>query len=94
MVEMKVFVVGHDWGALIAWDLCLFRPERVTALANTSVAFMRNIMIRNGPDFVNPIEYFKRAYGPNYYKCRFQASHHHAFVRSFQFVYVFSDAHE
>lgn len=94
MVEMKVFVVGHDWGALIAWYLCLFRPERVTALANTSVAFMRNIMIRNGPDFVNPIEYFNRAYGPNYYKCRFQASHHHAFVRSFQFVYVFSDAHE
>ncbi|KAF7034008.1 hypothetical protein CFC21_045067 [Triticum aestivum] len=68
----KVFVVRHDWGALIAWYLCLFRPECVTALVNTSVAFMRHIMIRNGPDFVNPIEYFNRAYGPNYYKCRFQ----------------------
>ncbi|CDJ26419.1 hypothetical protein CFC21_045052 [Triticum aestivum] len=68
----KVFVVGHDWGALIAWYLCLFRLERVKALVNTSVAFMRHIMIRNGPDFVNPIEYFNRAYGPNYYKCRFQ----------------------
>ena len=26
----KVFMVGHDWGALIAWNLCLFRPDRVT----------------------------------------------------------------
>ncbi|KAK3197992.1 hypothetical protein Dsin_021407 [Dipteronia sinensis] len=27
----KVFVVAHDWGAIIAWHLCLFRPERVKA---------------------------------------------------------------
>ncbi|XBI24184.1 hypothetical protein VPH35_049308 [Triticum aestivum] len=67
-----VFLVGHDWGALIAWYMCLFRPERVTALVNTSIAFMRHIMIRTGPDFVNPIEYFNRAYGSNYYVCRFQ----------------------
>ena len=37
---MQVFVVGHDWGAIIAWYLCLFRLERVTVLVNTSVAFM------------------------------------------------------
>ncbi|KDP27829.1 hypothetical protein JCGZ_18909 [Jatropha curcas] len=24
--EEKVFVVGHDWGAIMAWYLCLFRP--------------------------------------------------------------------
>jgi pimeloyl-ACP methyl ester carboxylesterase len=24
-----VFVVGHDWGAQVAWHLCLFRPDRV-----------------------------------------------------------------
>ncbi|KAF4393667.1 hypothetical protein G4B88_007653 [Cannabis sativa] len=35
--EEKVFVVGHDWGALIAWYLCLFRPDRVKALVNLSV---------------------------------------------------------
>ncbi|CAD6266624.1 unnamed protein product [Miscanthus lutarioriparius] len=27
----KVFVVGHDWGAQVAWHLCLFRPDRVRA---------------------------------------------------------------
>ncbi|KAL2922961.1 Bifunctional epoxide hydrolase 2 [Bienertia sinuspersici] len=35
----QVFVVGHDWGAMIAWWLCLFRPDRVKALVNLSVAF-------------------------------------------------------
>ncbi|KQK01560.1 hypothetical protein BRADI_3g56690v3 [Brachypodium distachyon] len=68
----KVFVVGHDWGALIAWYLCVFRPERVTALVNTSVTFMRSIMIRMGPGFVKPTDYFNSTYGPKFYMCRFQ----------------------
>jgi pimeloyl-ACP methyl ester carboxylesterase len=66
----KVFVVGHDWGAIIAWYLCLFRPDRVTALVNTSVAFMRHIFIRAAA--VKPTDFFNRAYGPTYYICRFQ----------------------
>ncbi|KAM0878458.1 hypothetical protein ACQ4PT_034869 [Festuca glaucescens] len=68
----KVFVVGHDWGAIIAWYLCLFRPDRVTALVNTSVAFMRNVFIRTGPNAVKTTDHFNRAYGPTYYICRFQ----------------------
>jgi pimeloyl-ACP methyl ester carboxylesterase len=67
---MQVFVVGHDWGAIIAWYLCLFRPDRVTALVNTSVAFMRHIFIRAAA--VKPTDFFNRAYGPTYYICRFQ----------------------
>jgi pimeloyl-ACP methyl ester carboxylesterase len=27
----RVFLVGHDWGAQVAWHLCLFRPDRVRA---------------------------------------------------------------
>ncbi|KAG9140219.1 hypothetical protein Leryth_014665 [Lithospermum erythrorhizon] len=34
------FLVGHDFGAIIAWQLCLFRPDRVKALVNLSVPFM------------------------------------------------------
>ncbi|PUZ36229.1 hypothetical protein GQ55_9G021200 [Panicum hallii var. hallii] len=68
--SMQVFVVGHDWGAIIAWYLCLFRPDRVTALVNTSVAFMRHIFIRAAA--VKPTDFFNRAYGPTYYICRFQ----------------------
>ncbi|XP_062212929.1 uncharacterized protein LOC133913720 isoform X1 [Phragmites australis] len=68
----KVFVVGHDWGALIAWYLCLFRPDRVIALVNTSVAFMRHVMIGTGAGAVKPTDHFNRTYGPNYYICRYQ----------------------
>jgi pimeloyl-ACP methyl ester carboxylesterase len=70
-----VFVVGHDWGAIIAWYLCLFRPDRVTALVNTSVAFMRSVFIRTGPNAVKTTDHFNRAYGPTYYICRFQVTH-------------------
>ncbi|KAG8387216.1 hypothetical protein BUALT_Bualt03G0230200 [Buddleja alternifolia] len=28
----KVFLVGHDWGAIIAWWFCMLRPDRIKAL--------------------------------------------------------------
>ncbi|CAN6314592.1 unnamed protein product [Urochloa humidicola] len=62
----QVFVVGHDWGAIVSWNLCLLRPDRVRALVNLSVAFMPR---RPG---VKPLEYFRAAYGDDYYVCRFQ----------------------
>ncbi|KAI6674588.1 hypothetical protein NL676_002494 [Syzygium grande] len=31
-----VFVVGHEWGAMIACYLCLFRPDRVKAVVSMS----------------------------------------------------------
>ncbi|KAJ0976290.1 hypothetical protein J5N97_018255 [Dioscorea zingiberensis] len=62
----QVFVVGHDWGALVAWNLCMFRPDKVKALVNLSVAFKpRNPAAK-------PVDYFKSVYGDNYYVCRFQ----------------------
>ncbi|XP_008807392.3 epoxide hydrolase A-like [Phoenix dactylifera] len=61
-----VFVVGHDWGALIAWYLCMFRPDKVKALVNLSVAFMpRNPAMKT-------VDYFRKLYGDDYYICRFQ----------------------
>ncbi|KAL6622343.1 hypothetical protein ACP70R_032222 [Stipagrostis hirtigluma subsp. patula] len=35
----KVLVVGHDWGAQVAWHLCLFRPDRVRAVVALGVPF-------------------------------------------------------
>ncbi|CAN6352537.1 unnamed protein product [Urochloa humidicola] len=35
----KVFVVGHDWGAHVAWHLCLFRPDRVRAAAILGIPY-------------------------------------------------------
>ncbi|XP_010275536.1 PREDICTED: bifunctional epoxide hydrolase 2 [Nelumbo nucifera] len=37
--QQKAFVVGHDWGAVAAWYLCLFRPDRVKGLVSLSVPF-------------------------------------------------------
>ncbi|KAM3345220.1 epoxide hydrolase A [Capsicum galapagoense] len=64
--EDNVFVVGHDWGATIAWHLCLFRPDKVKALVNLSVHFPR----RNPQ--MNTVERGKAFYGEDYYICRFQ----------------------
>ncbi|KAL5701330.1 hypothetical protein ACHQM5_026676 [Ranunculus cassubicifolius] len=62
----KVFVVGHDWGALIAWYLCLFRPDRVKALVNLSVAFI--------PRYPNSafVPAFRALYGDDYYIVKIQ----------------------
>ena len=62
----KVFVVGHDWGAIIAWYLCLFRPDRVKALVNLSVHFLR----RNPT--ISFVQGFRIAFGDDFYICRFQ----------------------
>ena len=37
----KVFVVGHDWGAIVGWYLSLFRPDRVKALVNLSAPYFQ-----------------------------------------------------
>ncbi|KAI3968516.1 hypothetical protein MKX01_007826 [Papaver californicum] len=62
----KVFVVGHDWGATIAWALCLYRPDRVKALVNLSIAFTpRNPSAK-------PTDRLRAAFGNEYYMIRFQ----------------------
>ncbi|KAJ6795536.1 Uncharacterized protein M6B38_225215 [Iris pallida] len=62
----KVFVVGHDWGANVAWNLCLMRPDRVRALVNLSVAFSPRHPARR------PLDTLRALYGDGYYVCRFQ----------------------
>ncbi|XP_077229222.1 epoxide hydrolase 2-like isoform X2 [Tasmannia lanceolata] len=64
--EDQVFVVGHDWGAYMAWFLCLFRPDRVKALVNLSVVF-----IPRNPKW-KPVQGLRAVLGDDYYMCRFQ----------------------
>uniref|UniRef100_A0A2P2K624 Epoxide hydrolase n=1 Tax=Rhizophora mucronata TaxID=61149 RepID=A0A2P2K624_RHIMU len=66
----RVFLVGHDWGAIIAWHLCLFRPDRIKALVNMSVAlYPRN-------PHKKPVERYRDLFGDDFYICRFQVSHY------------------
>ncbi len=37
--EDQAVFVGHDWGAIVTWQLALLAPERVRAVANLSVPF-------------------------------------------------------
>ncbi|GLT60835.1 hypothetical protein SLA2020_335820 [Shorea laevis] len=39
----QVFLVGHDWGAIMAWHFCWFRPDRVKAVVSLSVPFLPGI---------------------------------------------------
>ncbi|XP_022752421.1 uncharacterized protein LOC111301196 [Durio zibethinus] len=64
--QEKVFVVGHDWGAYMAWYLCLFRPDKVKALLNLSVPFLP--FTRQ----IRPLDGWRAFYGNDYYICRFQ----------------------
>ncbi|CAH9079130.1 unnamed protein product [Cuscuta europaea] len=62
----KVFLVGHDWGANMAWHFCLLRPDRIKAVVNLSVAFSP----RNPQG--KPVETMRLKFGDDYYICRFQ----------------------
>jgi pimeloyl-ACP methyl ester carboxylesterase len=39
MGEKQAIVVGHDWGAQVAWHVALLHPERVRAVVGMSVPF-------------------------------------------------------
>ncbi|GJN35627.1 hypothetical protein PR202_gb24421 [Eleusine coracana subsp. coracana] len=60
----KVFVVGHDWGALVAWHLSLFRPDMVRALVTLGVPYFPR-----GP---NPTTESFAALGDGFYIAQFQ----------------------
>ena len=81
----QVFVVGHDWGAYMAWYLCLYMPDRVKALVNLSVPFSPRNPRRK------PLDSLSALFGDDYYICRFQV-HFHSFTLSIisPFLFIFS----
>lgn len=61
-----MFVAGHDWGAIVAWQLCLLRPDLVKALVNLSVEYRPRQPGRS------PLQTIRAACGDDHYMCRFQ----------------------
>ncbi|EXB56095.1 Epoxide hydrolase 2 [Morus notabilis] len=62
----QVYLVAQDWGCLMAWYLCLFRPEKVKAFVCLGVPFRpRNPKMK-------PVESMRAFFGDDYYMCRFQ----------------------
>jgi len=64
--ERQAVVVGHDWGAPVAWNAALMRPDRVRAVVGMSVP------PRDRPP-LRPTELMRKRYGDSYYQLRFQA---------------------
>ncbi|OIV90876.1 hypothetical protein TanjilG_15609 [Lupinus angustifolius] len=65
----KVFLVAHDWGSLIGWWLCMFRPDRIKAYVCLSVPF--GLFNGRNPK-VRFVDGCRARYGDDYYICRFQ----------------------
>jgi pimeloyl-ACP methyl ester carboxylesterase len=65
-LERAVFV-GHDWGALVLWQIAMLAPERI-----------QQLIILNIPHFprspVDPIELMRSRFGEDFYIVNFQAS--------------------
>ena len=64
----QAVVIGHDWGAPVAWHTALRYPDRVRAVGSLSVPHSRRapapplslMRAASGPDYVHYIDYFQR----------------------------------
>jgi pimeloyl-ACP methyl ester carboxylesterase len=63
--EKQAIIVGHDWGAAIAWHAALFRPDVFPAVAALSVPFRQR-----GP--APPLHMLRKAGQLNHYWFQFQ----------------------
>ena len=67
--EPQAVVVGHDWGAPVAWHCALLRPDVFRAVAALSVPFNPR---RAGRPPIATFRTMARAMGKDFYMLRFQ----------------------
>ena len=58
--EETAVLVGHDWGAITAWNTVLLHPDRFTALINMSVPY-------RGRAAQSPMERMRQSAGVNFH---------------------------
>jgi pimeloyl-ACP methyl ester carboxylesterase len=63
--EQRGVVVGHDWGAPVAWHTALFRPDRVLGVGGLSVPYRPR-------GERAPLSVLRAAVGENFYQIYFQ----------------------
>lgn len=64
--EERAVVVGHDWGAPVAWSTALLRPDRVRGVVGLSVPYRPR-------GSAAPIDVFRKVVGEGFYQVYFQA---------------------
>lgn len=63
-LEKAVFC-GHDWGGIVVWQMPLMHPDRCAGIIGLNTPFMVRYPIE-------PIELFRKSFGPNMYIVWFQ----------------------
>ncbi len=63
--EQQAVIVGHDWGAPVAWHTALLRPDRIRGVVGLSVPYTPRAP-------VPPIAALRAAAGENFYIVYFQ----------------------
>jgi pimeloyl-ACP methyl ester carboxylesterase len=63
----RAVIIGHDWGALLTWQMALLAPERMAGLVALNIPFFRRPPI-------NPITYMRYKLGKDFYIVDFQNS--------------------
>ena len=58
--EKTAVLVGHDWGAIVAWNCMLLHPDRFTALVAMSVPY-------GGRGAQSLVDALKKAHGDNFF---------------------------
>ncbi|PCI74839.1 MAG: hypothetical protein COB20_14375, partial [SAR86 cluster bacterium] len=58
--EETAILVGHDWGAIVAWSTVLLHPSRFTALIAMSVPY-------GGRVAQSPMESWRQTFGENFF---------------------------
>jgi pimeloyl-ACP methyl ester carboxylesterase len=61
----QAVVAGHDWGAPVAWNTALLRPDRVRGVAGLSVPYLPR-------GSTPPVETLRAVYTDGFYICYFQ----------------------
>jgi pimeloyl-ACP methyl ester carboxylesterase len=61
----QAVIAGHDWGAPVAWNTALLRPDRVSAVIGLSVPHMPR-------GSTPPLELLRAVYTDGFYICYFQ----------------------
>jgi len=63
----KALIVGHDWGALVTWQMALLAPDRMAGLVALNIPFFKRPPI-------NPITFMRYKLGKDFYIVNFQKS--------------------
>src|SRR5216684_1087979 len=65
--ERQAIIVGHDWGASIAWNAALMRPDRFPAVIVLSIPYIPRGPAHGPQSSVRPTEAMRRMVGDHFF---------------------------